>query len=130
MSLPIEIQEYILSFLSSNHNNLLLVNKDWLKINYNNIKKSINILSNWYNKNKIIHNDYEYDSTHQLIRNKCIVYEKRILIEHPEFIIHKLNLPENLLSKISSKNIRTAKEVREFLINLNLSLNDWSYVGF
>jgi hypothetical protein len=125
MSLPDEIQYIIISFVSPIILNSYVC-KAW-NIEIKNIKKkSASIISNWYYKKKI---PADWKNMVDMIRCYVVRYPDNYFIQYPEWTVNRLNLNPSLLETLPNfsgpnKN-RKRSDVRDWLLNLPISLNEW-----
>jgi len=122
MNLPFELQCKIISYTP--YYEFFLVCKSW-KEEINSIRiKAVDIISRWYLKKRLM---YSSNNIFNMIRYRIIYYPDNLLFL-PEFIVFRLNLNEELLSLIPDLLNRKKSDVRDWLINLPLDIEDWKNV--
>jgi len=124
MSIPLEIELYIISFIPFSE--LALVCKDWKKEINSIRKKSLLIIEKFYLRNKIT-NDFKTNI--DLIRNLCVNYESKYFLPYPEFATSKLGLNTELLTLLPPLKDRKRSDVKTWMLNMPISLSEWFYVG-
>jgi len=78
----------------------------------------------------------EYKNVEELIEDYYKNYPNKYYLNYPEFTINKLSLDEKLLYRrdtpwgLNLKKKRTREDIRNWMSNLNLTMNSWIYVGW
>lgn len=125
MDLPSELIYKIISYTPQTE--FLTVSKEWKGEINSILAKSVKTIEKWY-KNKKPQNDY--NTIQELVRYYVVHYPNEFFMVYPEFTIRKLNLNPNLLDVIPQPDIRKRSDVRDWMLNMPLSVNDWVYVGW
>lgn len=122
VSLPTELEYHIISF----NPNLSGVCKGWEEeikvIRFNAIQK----ISNWYYKRLCKKDSVERD-VRDWIRKMIVHYPEEYFLGYPEWIVNMLALNNTLLDILPSKVSRKKSHVRDWMMNMPLTLNDWHY---
>jgi len=124
MSIPLEIELYIISFIPISE--IGLVCKEWNKKIKSIRKKSLLIIENFYLRNKITNN---FKTNIDLIRYLCVNYESEYFLPYPDFAVSKLRLNQDLLTLLPHLKDRKRSDVKTWMLNMPISLSDWMYVG-
>lgn len=124
MYLPYELQRDIISFVPEFH--IGLVCKNWKKEIDTIHKTAANSIGEWYRTRRITEN---LNNVNELVRHMVVHYPYEFFITYPEFMVGKLGLNEELLSIIPPIQYRKRSDVRDWMLNMPFSLNDWFYVG-
>jgi hypothetical protein len=121
MFLPPELQYMIIEFVP--YTEFKLVSKEW-KDEINSIqKKAVDIIGNWYpvlSRTIKTHKD--------IIRSFVIRTSVDLFILHPEITVEFFSLNRDLLSIIPSLNTRKRVDVRDWINNIPIPLEDWLIV--
>lgn len=125
MSLPSDLEYIIISFVPQSE--YLTVCKSWNREIKSIQKKSANIIGKWYNR-KIVISDFS--NTRDLVRYFIIHYPEEYFITYPEFTIKKLNINPYLLTLLPKLVNRKRSDVRDWMLNMPISLDDWLHVGW
>lgn len=126
MSLPLELQFLIISFTPET--DLKSVSREWndeIKIIQ---KKAVDKISNWYYKNRP--HEYWAGNVNRLIRYYVINYPDDEFMVYPEFTVDKLRLNHELITVLPVLGSRRRSDVRDWMLNLPIGINDWMYVGW
>lgn len=123
MSLPPELQYNIMSFIPFSP--LKSVCKEWGKEIDNIQKKSVDVISEWYWKRRVQHQDYGLDIK-TMIRNLVLYATNESFLTLPEAIVYILGLNDVLLDVIQPRLKKS--DVRDWMINLPITLDDWYLV--
>jgi hypothetical protein len=127
MSLPLELQNIIISFCPHSRN--LTVCKEWNAEIKNIQKNSVKTIESWYKK-YILNNHSNYTSVEDMVRYYVIHYPEYLFMKYPEFIVIKLELTEELLTVLPTIETRKRSHVRDWMLSLPIDLNDWIYAGW
>ena len=123
MYLPPELQYHIISFYPCG--DLKPVCKDWndeIKIIH---KYAANTIGNLY-----IKVSENYTTIEEMVRYYVVHYPNEFFIVHPEFAVKKLDLNEDLLSILPPPEDRKRSDVRNWMLNMPISVDDWNFVGW
>ncbi len=126
--LPYDMEYEIISYIQTD-TALPLVCKRF----YAELKKSKQVAAKrilyWYRKNRVDENSWSFI---KLMRRKFIIYTKEMILEHPEFVIRKMQLEEDLLDTLPPIATRTKRDVKKWYISTRHIISDdwWKYVGF
>lgn len=71
-----------------------------------------------------------FNSVDDLISYYYYAYPTEHYINYPEFTIRKLRLDNVLLNSLPSVNVRTRNDIKNWMRNMNITVNDWTYVGW
>ena len=123
MNLPTEMMNIIISF--SPQSGFLTVCKEWKKQIKNIQKKSGNIIGSWYKKRL---SGFGRQSMKEKIRYAIVHSPEKWLIHYPEWMVLGLDLTEELLTVLPRIKNRKNSDVRNWLINLHIDMDDWRYV--
>jgi hypothetical protein len=123
MDLPTEMRDIIISFVPQSR--FLTVCKDWKNQIKNIQKKSANIIGSWYKKRISI---LESESVIDIVRYYIIHYPEIWFIDHPEYIVSNLGLTDELLTVLPPVTYRKRSEVRDWLINIPIDIEDWKWI--
>lgn len=126
MALPQELQNMVIAFCP--YSSLLTVCKDWNTEVKNIQKKAVATIGSWYKKVHVIPDIYV--SVKNMVRNFVLYYPKNFFIEYPEFTVHKLDLNYEILTIIPPIEYRKRSDVRDWMLNMTIDLDDWLYVGW
>jgi hypothetical protein len=125
MVLPPEIVYKIISYVPQT--SFRGVSKDWKsEIDYI-LGKSVKKIEKWY-KNRKTQDDY--NTIKELVRYYVVHYPDEFFIRHPEFAVKKLGMNISLLDVIPSQPTRKRSDVRDWMLNLPIQVNDWAYIGW
>lgn len=125
MCIPTEIQYMIISFIPEGE--FRLVCKDWNNEITNIQKEYANIIGLWYKKRKI----HEYHiKLSDMVRYYVINYPTEFFISYPESIVRNLGLNNDLLSVLPNQNIRKRSQVRDWMLNMPITMSDLLFVGW
>lgn len=123
MSIPNELWYKIISFVP--HGYFKAVCKEWNTEIKNIQKESVGTIENWYRKVQ------ENPTTvKELVRCLIVYCPPEFFIVYPEFAVRKLGLNETLLSLIPPLETRKRSDVRDWILNMPILLEDWSYIGW
>ena len=123
MDLPTEMRYIIISFVPQSR--FLTVCKEWKNQIKNIHKKSANIIGSWYKKRISI---LESESVIDIVRYYIIHYPEIWFIDRPEYIVSNLGLTEELLTVLPPGTYRKRSEVRDWLINMPIDIEDWKWI--
>ena len=123
MHLPTEMMNIIISF--SPQSGFLTVSKEWEKQIKNIQKKSANIIGSWYKKRL---SGFGRQSVKEKVRYAIVHSPEKWLTHYPEFIVHGLDLTEELLTVLPRIKNRKNSDVRNWLINLPIDMDEWRYI--
>lgn len=123
MNLPTEMTNIIISFLPQS--GFLTVSKEWEKQIKNIQKKSANIIGSWYKKRL---SGFGRQCVKEKVRYAIVHSPEKWLTHYPEFIVHGLNLTEELLTVLPRIKNRKNSDVRNWLINLPINMDEWRYI--
>jgi len=124
MSLPSDIQYMIIKFVP--HSSLMTVCRKWNNEIKNNRKNAAKAIGSWYKK-RVFEHTYTCRFVQKLVREIIIYCPNEFFIIYPEFTVRKLNLEEELLSTLPTP--RKRSDVRNWMLNMPISLHEWRYVG-
>jgi hypothetical protein len=94
-------------------------------------KKAANIISVWYNLKKSSFTESEDSGTvPELVRHYVLHYPNEYFMVYPEFTVSKLHLPPIVLAVLPPLDHRKRSDVRDWMMNIPLTLNEWKYVGW
>jgi hypothetical protein len=125
MDLPTEMRNIIISFVPQSR--FLTVCKDWKNQIKNIQKKSANIIGSWYKK-RISVLGSKNESVIKIVRYYVIHCPEIWFIDHPEYIVSNLGLTEELLTVLPPITNRKRSEVRDWLINIPIDIEDWKWI--
>jgi len=126
MSLPPELQYNIISFIPfSSTPYCRSVCKEWGKEINSIQKKYVDVISNWYWKRRI---GFDFKTTNEHIRYLILDYFHKDFIILPEKIVSILGLHMGLVNVVRPKNTRKRSDVKDWMMNLPLDVEDWKYV--
>ena len=123
MDLPTEMRYIIISFVPQSR--FLTVCKEWKNQIKNIHKKSANIIGSWYKKRISI---LESESVINIVRYYIIHYPEIWFIDHTEYIVSNLGLTEELITVLPPVTNRKRSEVRDWLINMPIDIEDWKWI--
>ena len=124
MDLPTEMQNIIISFLQAQPG-FLTVCKEWKKQIKNIQTKSANIIGSWYKKRL---SGFGRQSVKEKIRYAIVHSPEKWLTHYPEWIVLGLDLTEELLTVLPRIKNRKNSDVRNWLINLPIDMEQWRYI--
>lgn len=124
MSLPYELELNIISFVPEF--NMGLVCKIWKKKIDTIRKTAVNAIGKWYRPRRITEN---WNNVHDLVRHMIVHYPDEFFLPYPEFTVGKLRLNEELLLILPPIQRRKRSDVRNWMLNIPIELDDWFYVG-
>ena len=127
MSLPDEIECSIISFFPQKQYSLVC--KKWNCELKNIYKKSVNKIGKWYLPYQRDIED-DFNTMNELIRHMVLFYPKKHFITYPEFCVETLNLNRGLIDVLPKQDKRKRSDVRDWLYNIPLTLDDMIYVGW
>jgi hypothetical protein len=125
MYLPPELQYMIISFVP--HSDFITVSKDWSKEIKSIQKKSVNIIGEWYKSKRV--RDH-YSTVYEMIRFFVIHYPTEFFLMHPESTVLRLGLNESIVTVIPTLANRKRSDVRDWMMNMPINLDDWLSVGY
>lgn len=125
MALPPELQYMVLSFVP--HSEFIPVCKDWKNEIQNIQKNAADKIGSWYKTRKVSEN---YDTVPEMVRYFVVHYPEHFFLKHPEFTVSKLRLNEELVTVLPSLVDRRRSDVRDWMLNMPIELEEWSYVGW
>lgn len=131
MYLPQEIQYMIIEFIPCSE--YLTVNREWNAEIKSIQKKAANTIGAWYKKKMLqttCESEHTYSSVQQMVRHYVIRYPDEFFIGYPEFVVFKLDLEDDLLSVLPSPINRKRSDVRDWMLNIPIDLEDWMFVGW
>lgn len=131
MYLPSDIQHMIVEFIPCSE--YLTVNRKWNTKIKSIQKKAANTIGTWYKKKMLKtrgESEHNYSSVQQMVRNYIIHYPDEFFIGYPEFTVFKLDLEDDLLSVLPSPINRKRSDVRDWMLNIPIDLEDWMFVGW
>jgi hypothetical protein len=123
MAIPIELQYMIVSFTPQS--TLKQVCKDWNDEIEKIHKAASNTIGKWYpNVCK------DYTTIEEMVRYYVIYYKDELFIQHPEYAIYRLYMNPILLSVLPPIEDRKRSNVRDWILNMPITLDEWSFVGW
>lgn len=125
MALPPELQYMVLSFVPQSE--FIPVCKGWENEIQNIQKKAADKIGSWYKPRKVSEN---YDTVPEMVRYFVVHYPEDFFLMHPEVTVLKLGLNEELVTVLPSLVGRMRSEVRDWMLNMPIELEDWIYVGW
>lgn len=125
MALPPELQYMVLSFVPQSE--FIPVCKDWKNEIQNIQKNAADKIGSWYKTRKVSEN---YDTVPEMVRYFVVHYPEHFFLKHPEFTVSKLRLNGELVTVLPSLDVRRRSEVRDWMLNMPIELNEWYYVGW
>lgn len=126
MYIPPELQRIIVSYGPLTE--FKTVSKEWndeIKILQ---KKAVSVISNWYYKRRVF--EYWGNDVNKMIRYISITYPDEYYMCYPEFAVKKLRLNKSLLDVLPPLEERKRSNIKNWMTNMPLELDDWLYVGF
>lgn len=125
MDLPLELVYKIISYVP--YTDFRSVSKEWKgEIDYI-LGKSIKSIEKWY---KMWKPRTDYFTIEGLVRYYIVYYPVEYFISYPELVVQKLGLSVSLLDVIPNRDIRKRSDVRDWILNMPISVNDLNYVGW
>jgi hypothetical protein len=126
IQLPDEL-EYKIMFLLNN-NILCLVCKNWNNSIKERKKRAVLKISEWYYKRLLPRDDsFDPKNKFELCRKMVMYYSNDCFLNFPSFAADKLNMFDLL---IYTQTISSRKQVRDWILNMNITLNEFNYVGW
>lgn len=125
MTLPPELQCMVISFVPQSE--FIPVCKGWENEIQNIQKKAADKIGSWYKPRKVSEN---YDTVPEMVRYFVVHYPEDFFLMHPEATVLKLGLNEELVAVLPSLVGRMRSEVRDWMLNMPIELEDWIYVGW
>jgi hypothetical protein len=127
MYLPKDLHNIIISFVPQS--DFIYVCKDWAKEIKSIRKKAVNIIGEWYKSKRAIDN---FNNVKDMVRYYVIHYPNDFFLMYPETTVLKLGLTEECITVgvIPKLVNRKRSEVRDWMLNMPIDLEDWSYVGW
>ena len=125
MALPPELQYMVLSFVPQSE--FIPVCKGWENEIQNIQKKAADKIGSWYKPRKVSEN---YDTVPEMVRYFVVHYPEDFFLMYPEATVLKLGLNEELVTVLPSLVGRMRSEVRDWMLNMPIELEDWIYVGW
>jgi hypothetical protein len=118
MSIPLDLQYMIISYIPQSE--LKYVCKKWNKKIQKIQKDALNVIGVWYQK---IYN--RHSSVEEMVRFAVIYVDYLIFILIPELTVYNLRLNDGLLKILPSIKDRKRSDVRDWMNNLPLTLEEW-----
>lgn len=125
MVLPSEIEYMVILF--NPDSSFCSVCKEWNAEIKRIRKNAVNIIGSWY-KQRLL--SYHFNMPNEIIRYYILEYPSERFISHPEQTVQKLNLNDELLSVLHPLESRKRSDVRDWMMNLPLTFDDWVFVGW
>ena len=123
MYIPQELQFIIVSFTPFTE--FKPVCKNWNN-EINNIQKTAaNIIGKWYTPVSS-----EYTNIKEMVRYYVIYHPPPFFITHPEFIVDLFALNKELLTLLSPVEYRKRSDIRDWMMNMPIILEDWDLVNW
>lgn len=121
MSIPVDLQYMIISYIPQSE--LKYVCKKWNKKIQKIQKDALNVIGVWYPK---IYN--KYSTIEEMVRFAVIYVDYLIFILIPELTVYNLTLNHGLLTILPSIKDRKRSDVRDWMNNVPLTLEEWYQV--
>jgi hypothetical protein len=121
MSIPVDLQYMIISYIPQSE--LKYVCKKWNKKIQKIQKDALNVIGVWYPK---IYN--RYSTIEEMVRFAVIYVDYLIFILIPELTVYNLRLNDGLLTILPSIKDRKRSDVRGWMNNVPLTLEEWYQV--
>lgn len=121
-----QLSEYI--GLSNNNQNPY---KD-LKLN-NSIKFEEQNIIKKKNYSTVSRNNFfsrDYRTLNELIISYYLYYPEEFYLLYPEFVVYKLKLDKSILNNLPKKEDRKRKDIRNWMFNSKLTMDQFIEVGF
>jgi hypothetical protein len=118
MSIPVDLQYMIISYIPQSE--LKYVCKKWNKKIQKIQKDALNVIGVWYPK---IYN--KYSTIEEMVRFAVIYVDYLIFIIIPELTVYNLRLNDGLLTILPSIKHRKRSDVRAWMNNVPLTLEEW-----
>ena len=125
MALPPELQYMVLSFVPQSE--FIPVCNGWENEIQNIQKNAADKIGSWYKTIKVSEN---HDTVREMVRYFVVHYPEHFFLKHPEFTVSKLRLNQELVTVLPSLDVRRRSEVRDWMLNMPIELNEWYYVGW
>lgn len=124
MYLPSEIQYKIISF--SHNLKMSFVCKNWNREIKIIRRKYANYIGLWYSNKRV--NSF-YNDIKQMVRWLVVKYPESSFLQYPEFAVYKLRLNPFLLDILPDIENRKKSDVKSWMLNMPITLDDWEFVG-
>lgn len=124
MDLPSELVYMVISY--NPRPKFRQVSKNW-KNEIDTIRKPVETIEKWYKKRKARD---DYDTIKELVRWYVVHYPNEFFMTYPEFTVNKLRLNNTLLDVLPPLDTRKRSDVRDWMLNMPISVNDWANVGW
>jgi hypothetical protein len=125
MALPSELQYMILSFVPQSE--FIPICKNWAEEIKSIQKKAVDKIGSWYKLKKLRE---DYDTVHEMIRYFVLYYQHDFFLMLPEFTVLKLDLNQQLIDVLPDLVGRKRSDVRDWMMNMPIDLDEWLYVGW